>query len=64
MEESQESMFAEWEIHKERLKKEYPHLTDEDLHYEKGKEADTLLRISKKLNKTEKDIRYFLSVLG
>lgn len=64
MEESEQGLFAEWEIHKQRLKKEYPQLSEEDLHYETGKESETLLRLAEKLKKTQKEIRDWLSIMG
>lgn len=53
-----------WPEHRERLRKEYPQLSDEDLHYDPGKEEELLLRLQQKLNKTRHEIRNWLSILG
>lgn len=47
-----------------RLKEKYPNLTEKDLRYEIGKEADLLLRLQEKLGKTDKEIHDWLSVMG
>lgn len=53
-----------WESKKEKLKKQYPQLTYDDLLYEVGKEEELLKRLQKKLNKTEHEIRKWLSLMG
>ena len=53
-----------WETKKEQLKKEYPHLSNEDLAYEIGKEKELLKRLQKKVNKNEHEIRKWLSLMG
>lgn len=53
-----------WESAAKHLKKEYPHLTEEDLMYEAGKEEEWLERLQDKVNKNKHDIRSWLSFLG
>jgi hypothetical protein len=53
-----------WEAAREHLKKEYPHLTTEDLIFEAGKEEEWLERLQQKVNKNKHDIRKWLSLLG
>lgn len=53
-----------WPEAKNHLKKEYPHLTEEDLSYEAGKEEEWLERLEKKVNKNKHDIRHWLSLMG
>lgn len=62
--ESNKSFEANWPQTKAQLKKEHPELTDEDLHYDPGKEEELLLRLQTKLNKTKKEIRNWLHILG
>ncbi len=54
----------DWEAKKDQLKKEYPHLTNEDLVYEVGKEAELLERLQKKMSKNKKEITKWLSLMG
>jgi hypothetical protein len=54
----------QWPRNRDRLKKEYPQLSDEDLRYDPGKEEELLLRLQQKLNKTKHEIRNWLSILG
>lgn len=56
--------FSNWEQTKLKLQKEYPHLTEDDLCYEIGKEEELLKRLQEKLGKTKKEIRNWLSVMG
>jgi hypothetical protein len=53
-----------WQSAKEHLKKEYPHLTEDDLMYEAGKEEEWLERLQQKVNKNKHDIRQWLSLMG
>ncbi len=54
----------DWETKKEQLKKDYPHLTNEDLVYEIGKEEELLERLQKKMSKNKKEITKWLSLMG
>lgn len=54
----------DWRTARERLKKEYPHLTEEDLIFEAGKEEEWLERLQTKVNKTKHEIRHWLSLMG
>ena len=53
-----------WPQYRERLRQQYPQLSDEDLRYDPGKEEELLLRLQQKLNKTKHEIRNWLSILG
>jgi hypothetical protein len=53
-----------WEIKKDKLMKEYPHLTQEDVIYQIGREEELLERLQKKLNKNKEEIRKWLSLMG
>jgi hypothetical protein len=46
------------------VKEEHPHLNDEDLHYEPGREDELVLRLAEKLQKTKKEIRNWLHIMG
>lgn len=41
-----------WSIQSGKLKHKYPLLTDEDLKFETGKEAELLKKVGKRLNKS------------
>lgn len=56
--------FTNWNDLKEKLKKEYPQLTQDDLIYEIGKEEELLERLQKKLAKNKHEIRKWLSLMG
>lgn len=53
-----------WHKVKEAIKREHPDLTDDDLVYEIGKEAELLKRLQKKLKQNEHEIRKWLSLMG
>ena len=55
---------GKWISWREKLQKEHPQLTEEDLHYEAGKEADLVLRLGRKLGKTKEEIRNWLHIMG
>ncbi|MDQ6843840.1 MAG: general stress protein CsbD [Bacteroidota bacterium] len=56
--------FNDWETKKTQLKRDHPHLTNDDLLYEIGKEEELLERLQKKMNKNKKEIRKWLSLMG
>jgi hypothetical protein len=58
------SFEEQWPEHRERLKNEYPHLKDEDLHYEAGQHEELVLRLAEKLKKTKTEIRNWLHIMG
>ena len=64
MEDSNNQKQINWQAAREHLKKEYPHLTEEDLMYEAGKEEELLERLQNKVNKSKHDIRSWLSMMG
>ena len=51
---------APWDQVKEMLEEIDVNLTDEDLHYEKGKEKELLERLSRKLNKSIPDTKAWI----
>ena len=53
-----------WPEIKEKLLKQYPHLTPEELEYEIGKEGELQERLQIKLKKNWNEIRNVLSLLG
>ena len=53
-----------WPELKDKLKKQYPYLTEEELRYEIGKEGELLERLQKKVGKNWNEIRNVLSLLG
>ncbi|HJV19923.1 MAG TPA: hypothetical protein VJ552_08620 [Sediminibacterium sp.] len=42
---------GDWSIQAGKLKEKFPDLTDDDLKFETGKEADLLSKLGKRLNK-------------
>ena len=62
--ENKESFEAQWPKYRERLKQEHPQLTEDDLRYKPGAEEDLLLRLQERLNKTKREIRDWLCILG
>jgi hypothetical protein len=59
-----DDIITNWEIKKDQLMKEYPHLTQEDLIYHAGREEELLERLQKKLDKDKEEIRKWLSLMG
>jgi len=53
-----------WEEKKLELKKKHPHLTDEDLKYEIGKEGDLLKRLQKKTGTGQGELGKWLHLMG
>lgn len=51
---------APWNEVKEKLKENNIDLTDEDLAYEPGKEAELIKRLQKKMNKSGEDIKNYI----
>jgi len=60
----EKELHEKWPELKEKLLKQYPHLTREELVLEIGKEEELLERLQGKLGKNWKDIRNFLSLMG
>ena len=52
-----------WNDQKEKLKTQFPTLTDEDLQYEEGKRDEMLTRIQDKLGKTRDELDGVISAL-
>ena len=57
MENQRLNLTAPWDEVKEKLKETNIHLTDEDLTYQPGQEAELLERLQHKLNKPKEEIR-------
>lgn len=53
-----------WPQWRERIRHEYPDLTDEDLDYREGNEADLVLRLEKKMKKNKEEIYEWLHIMG
>ena len=53
-----------WPAVREKLKREYPQLSEDDLTFERGKEEEMLLNLQAKLNKTKQEIRNWLHIMG
>ncbi len=49
-----------WDERKEKLKQQFPDITEEDLHYNDGKEAVMIERLAHKLGKTSAELRYII----
>ncbi|RYE26255.1 MAG: general stress protein CsbD [Sphingobacteriales bacterium] len=54
----------QWETAKQTIRKDYPHVKDEDLAYEIGKEEEMLERLETKVGKTREEIRNWLHIMG
>lgn len=59
-----EEIQQKWPELKGKLMKQYPHLTEEELKYEIGKEGELLERLQQKLGKNWSEIRNVLSIMG
>lgn len=53
-----------WQEWLQRLRREHPILNEEDLRHEEGEEKQLLLRLQKKLGKTEREINEWLHLMG
>lgn len=54
----------QWPQIKSKLAAKYPHLTEEELKYEIGKEGELLERLQEKLGKNWEEIKGVLSLMG
>jgi uncharacterized protein YjbJ (UPF0337 family) len=45
-----------WDVQSKKLKEKFSQLTDEDLKFETGKEADLLTRVETRLNKKREEV--------
>jgi len=62
MSEFSDKVKGNWNIIKGKLKQEFSELTDDDLHYEEGKEDEMLGRVQKKIGKTKEDLKSFFDI--
>lgn len=53
-----------WPVIKNKIRQQYPSLTEDDLVYEIGKEGELLKRLQQKLGKNKEDMNKWLSLLG
>ena len=53
-----------WTKWREKIREQHPDLTDEELHYEHGKEADLVLRLGNRLKKKKEEIYDWLHMMG
>lgn len=53
-----------WTEIKAKVKNEYPHISDEELHCDTGSELEKLEEIREKLGETREKIFYWLHVMG
>ena len=60
----EKDLHENWPELKEKLLKQYPHLTREELVLEIGKEEELLENLQGKLGKNWKEIRNILSLMG
>ena len=52
-----------WKEQKEKLKLQFPALTDSDLQYENGKKDEMFARVQNKIGKTQEELSTILSSL-
>jgi hypothetical protein len=60
METLQPNKTITWEEKKEKLKKIFPTITDNDLHFNDGKEKVMIERLAYKLDKSADELRYII----
>lgn len=53
-----------WPEMKELIKREHPHISDEELEYELGKEVEILEKLQMKTGKTKAEIYEWLHIMG
>jgi len=52
-----------WNSKKEKIKQKYPFITDEDLNFNEGKEAEMIEMLGYKLGKTIEEMRRIITAL-
>ena len=52
-----------WNERKEKLIQKYPMITEEDLHFQEGKEKEMLEMLGYKLGKTKEELNFIISDL-
>ena len=55
---------AKWPMLKNKIRQQYPYLTEQQLIYEIGKEGELLERLQAALGKNKKEIDNWLSLMG
>ena len=53
-----------WNEKKEKIKQKYPFISDEDLHFQEGKEKEMLELLSYKLGKTKEEMHNIIVELN
>lgn len=57
-------LHAPWAEVKERIKERNINLTDEDLAYAPGREAELLERLARKMNRTHEEVRQYVESIS
>jgi hypothetical protein len=57
------STIGYWNGKKEKLKQKYTIITDEDLHFNEGKEKEMIEMLGYKLGKTKEELRNIIATL-
>jgi uncharacterized protein YjbJ (UPF0337 family) len=52
-----------WNEKKVKLKQKYPAITNDDLHFDEGKEKEMIELLGYKLGKTKDELRHIISAL-
>lgn len=52
-----------WDEQKTQLKKTFPTITDQDLHFEEGKKGEMFTRLQTKLGKTKEEMQTAMAAL-
>lgn len=53
-----------WEEVKEKIKEKNLNLSDDDLHYEEGKEEELIRRLAAKMNRSEEEVRSYIESIS
>lgn len=60
----EDKAFENWDTKKEYIKKNYPHVSEDDLIYKAGEEIQLLEKLQKKLKKSKQEVRNLLTYIG
>lgn len=58
-----EAIVGFWNERKEKLKQEYPNISDDDLRFSEGKEKEMVELLGYKLGKSEEEVRVIINSL-
>lgn len=62
--ENRNDIYQNWELRKQKIKEQYPDMTDEDLFIELNKEEEVLKKLMIKTGKTREQIFEWLHMMG